>query len=160
MSTILRCKPLLWTMSFFRLTRRLLTLQPAASAGALRLKHRPLLCSTLSTRTSCVASCPTKTCQKKSSPNLSLYRATPRGSNTSWPPGMVAKPSVVLFSIRGWRNLLHGRVIIVAIMAWWGEKEEGGWFWPSWAGPVCWYQHFWPVHKRDFFNLLLSQHFE
>ena len=86
-------------MSIFRLTRRLPTLQPAASAVALRLKHRPLLCSTLSTRTSCVASCLTKTCQKKSSPNLSLYRATPRGSNTSWPPGMVAKPSVVLFNL-------------------------------------------------------------
>ena len=44
--------------------------------------------------------------------------------------------------IGGWRNLIYGRVIIVAIMAWWGEKEEGGWFWPNWSGPVCWYQHF------------------
>ena len=59
-------------------------------------------------------------------------------------------------SIGGWRNLIHGRGTIVAIMAWWGEKKEWGWFWPNWTGPVCWYQHFWPVHKRDFFNLLLS----
>ena len=28
-----------------------------------------------------------------------------------------------------------------------GEKEEGGCFWPNWAGPVCWYQQFWLVHK-------------
>ena len=52
------------------------------------------------------------------------------------------------------KNLIYGRVINVAIMAWLGEKEEGGWFWPNWAGPVSWYQQFWLVHKLDIFNLL------
>ena len=57
--------------------------------------------------------------------------------------------------IGGWRNLIYRRGTIVAIMAWWGEKEGGGWFWADWAGIVGWYQQFCPVHKRDFFNLLL-----
>ena len=45
-------------------------------------------------------------------------------------------------------------------MAWWGEKEGGGWFWADWAGIVGWYQQFCPVHKRDLFNLLLHQVFQ
>ena len=50
-------------------------------------------------------------------------------------------------SIGAWRNLIYGQVIIVALMAWWGEKEEKGWIWPNWAGAVCWYQQFWLVHE-------------
>ena len=49
--------------------------------------------------------------------------------------------------IGGWRNLIYERGTIVAIMAWWSEKEEGGWFWADWAGPVGWYQQLSLVHK-------------
>ena len=51
------------------------------------------------------------------------------------------------FAIGGWRNLIYERGTIVAIMAWWGEDEEGGWFWADWAGPVGWYQQLSLVHK-------------
>ena len=53
----------------------------------------------------------------------------------------------IFHSIGAWRNLIYEWGTMVAIIAWWGEKEEGGWFWADWAGPVGWYQQSSLVHK-------------
>ena len=54
--------------------------------------------------------------------------------------GQINQNCATSCGIGGWRNLIYERGTIVAVMAWWGEKEEGGWFWADWAGPVGWYQ--------------------